>query len=40
MTRRGGVAMEPRIVIDDALKEHLRAKKADAIAVDIIDCVS
>lgn len=32
--------MEPRIVIDDALREYLRAKKADAIAVDVIDCVS
>lgn len=32
--------MQPRIIIDEGLKAHLGAKKADAIAVDIIDCVS
>lgn len=32
--------MQPHIIIDEELRAHLRAKKADAIAVDIIDCVS
>lgn len=32
--------MEPHIIIDEALRQHLDAKKANAIAVDIIDCVS
>ena len=32
--------MQPHIIIYEALRQHLSAKKADAIAVDIIDCVS